>query len=331
MFFLGGGLKYFQPAVAIKNFKELPFEIHFIDVGLGDSIFMRLPNGETMLVDCGPNEKNNQVVSYLSDLFKAEEIDDIDYLVLTHSDADHVGKAVEVFENFQVNTLYRPRLSCQYEVSIGKNLNGYREVDTATYNNVIKAAYNEDGCDIIYSEAGIKLFDNNFSVEFLSPNEERYSSYNNYSPMIMVTYDSAKFLLVGDAEGVAEKEVIALHGDNLKADVLKVGHHGSSTSSSEEFLAKVRPSFAIISTSKDNKFGFPKEDTLARLSAVDAQIRSTADLGSIVMSVKDGKIVECDKNEKPIFDIPILIVCSCMAIIIIWGFKIPKKKVSKDK
>lgn len=331
MFFLGGGMRYFQPAVAIKNFKELPFEIHFIDVGLGDSIFMRFPNGETMLIDCGPNEKNNKVVDYLTDLFKAEKIDDIDYLVLTHSDADHVGKATAVFENFQVNTLYRPRLSCQYETSIGKNPDGYREVETATYNNVIKAAYNEEGCKIIYSKAGIKLFDSEFSVEFLSPNKDKYSSYNNYSPIIRVTYDTAKFLLVGDAEAVAEREVIDLYGDELKADVLKVGHHGSSTSSGEEFLAKVRPTYAVISVSKDNKFDFPKQDTLSRLNAVGAQIKTTADLGSIVMSVKDGQIVECDKSTKAIFDIPVLIVCCSMAILIIWGFKVPKKKVKEDK
>lgn len=330
MFFLGGGLIYFKPMAAIKNFKDLPFEIHFIDVGLGDSIFIRLPNEKTMLIDCGPNEKNNKVVSYLSDLFNAEGIDAIDYLVLTHSDADHVGKATAVFETFQVNALYRPKLSCEYEIKIDKNPNNYRKVDTATYDNVIKAAYNEDGCELIYNEAGLKFFDDSFSVEFLSPNEEKYSSYNNYSPMIMVTYDTVKFLLTGDGETVAENEVIKFHGNELKADVLKVGHHGSSTSTSMPFLEKEQPTYAIISVSEKNKYDFPKEDTISRLASVGATVKKTSDLGTIVMSAKDGQVIECEKHKKILFDIPLLIVLSAMALIIVWGFKIPKKKRKQE-
>ncbi len=326
-FFLGGGLSFFNGITSIKSFSKLPFEIHFIDVGLGDSIFIRLPDNKTMLVDCGPNEEKNHVVSYLTQLFTYENISSIDYLVLTHQDDDHVGKATDILKKFQVNCVYRPKiLSSDEEIKVGNPM-GYEVSSTKTYNEVITAVYSEPNCEIRYSEKGIKIFDNDYSVEFLSPSEDRYSAFNNYSPLILVTYNARKFLLTGDAQSVAENEVIRNEGDKLKADVLKVAHHGSSTSTSAKFLEYVTPQYAIISASLDNKFNFPKQDVLARLETVGAKVLTTGKMGSIVMSVDaKNQIVFADEEKLVKIDIPVLVVCTGMTLIIIWGLKTPKKK-----
>ena len=328
-FFLGGGLYYFENVVAITAFSDLPFEIHFIDVGLGDSIFLRLPNDQTMLVDCGPNKNSNTVVEYLTKLFDYEKIDAIDYFVLSHQDADHVGKGTDIFKTFQVNTVYRPRILSKGEVAKFGNPSGWKTSDTDTYDNVITAAYNEPDCEMIYSEQGIKIYDTDFSVEFLSPAEEKYSNYNNFSPMIMITYRTRKFLLTGDAEEVAEKEVIENHGSGLKADVLKVGHHGSNTSTSLEFLQCVSPAYAVISVNKKNQWNFPKTETLEKLAEVHATVLTTAEKGSIAMSVDDSKaIIIADKNSMIKIDVPLLCVCSGLAIVVIWSIKVKKKKIN---
>lgn len=330
-FFLGNGLDFFKVAAAVKDFNKYPFEIHFIDVGLGDSIFMRLPNNKTMLVDCGPNEDGNHVVEYLSDLFTYEKIDALDYLVLTHQDADHVGKGADIFETFQVNAIYRPKVLSKDEVTIYGNPNSYKTSTTQTYNNVIMAAYKEANCEIIYTEKNIKLFDSDFSVEFLSPAKDTYSNSNDYSPMIMVTYLTRKFLLTGDGESVAEKEVIATYGNDLKADVLKVGHHGSNTSTSLEFLEMVKPQIAVISVSENNKYKFPKLETLGRLEVVGAKVLTTSKFGTIAMTVdSNGNIIEVYSSESKHIDVPILIVCCCVALILVWGIKVRKKTDKKN-
>lgn len=331
MFFLGGGIVFFRPELGIKNFQNLPFEIHFIDVGLGDSIFMRFPSGKTMLVDSGPNTSSNNVVDYLYKLFKLENLTEIDYFVITHQDADHVGKGDEIFDAFQVNTFYRPKILSNYEVETYGNDNNFKVSTTKTYDAVIKAGYNELNCQMLYSERGIELYDHDLSVKFLSPSKDKYSNFNNYSPMIMVTYKTTKFLLTGDAESVTEKEVIESYASELKADVLKVGHHGSDTSTSQELLNFVKPSYAVISVSESNKWNFPKKETLDKLNAIEAQILTTAEQGSIVMSEQNGKIVMFDKQIKCIFDIPSLIVCCSVALIIVWFIKIPKKKKPRIK
>ncbi len=333
LFFLCGGVNYFKPAIAFNSFKELPFEIHFIDVGLGDSIFMRLPDGKTMLVDCGPNVKSNTVVDYLDELFNYEGIKSLDYFVLTHQDADHVGKGAAIFENFVVKNLYRPKVLSKSEVEFLPNPNGYKSSDTATYDNVIMAAYNEQGCEIHYNKKDIKFYDDNFEVKFLSPALNDYSNNNDYSPMIMVTYNSRKFLLTGDGETVAEDEVLALHnkGDiNLQADVLKVAHHGSKSSSSAKFLAAVSPSYAIISAPIENRWSFPNEEVVDRLNAVNAGILQTGLLGSIAISVdSESKIVIADHETGFIIDVPFLFVGATVGVLIVWG--IPAKVKKKDK
>ncbi len=331
-FFLGGGLDYFKAAVAVKNFNKLPFEIHYIDVGLGDSIFMRFPNDKTMLIDCGPNEKENTLVGYLTDLFDYENIKVIDYLVLTHQDADHVGMGEAVFKAFQVNTLYRPKVLASSEEEKYGNPNNYKISSTKTYNNVITAAYNEPLCQINYSQSGITIEDSDFSVNFLSPSEENYSNSNDYSPMIMVTYATRKFLLTGDGEKVAENEVIALYGEKLKADVLKVGHHGSNTSTSDKFLSFVRPACAVISVSASNKYKFPKVETLGRLEAVNAKVYQTSKLGSIAMSVNEkGNLIIATSSDIFIIDVPLLFVFTAISLILIWGIKVKSSKKVKNQ
>lgn len=327
LFYFGGGMLFFGNQVV--NYKDRPFEIQFIDVGLGDATLMRFPDDKVMLVDCGPSNAADNLVSHLSKLFQDERIDAIDYLVLTHQDADHVAGAIQVLETFQVNAVYRPKVLCAYEVENFGNPSGYKVSTTATYNHVITAVYQEPNCEIFYNEKGIALYDLNYSVEFLSPGKDSYSASNDYSAILMVTYNHAKFLLTGDAENISEKEVISGYGSYLKADVLKVGHHGSSTSSSAEFLNYVKPIYAVISVAAENRYDFPKADTLERLAAVNATVYSTAEIGNIVLSVNDdGQVTTPKVKESPIFDVPMLICFSLFTLLMIWGIRANGKKMN---
>lgn len=321
-FFLGGGLLFFKPAPAVIAFADEEFEIHFIDVGQGDSIFIRFPDKRTMLVDCGPNDKDNNVVSYIDDFFRQENIKQLDYFVLTHQDADHVGKGAEIFAKFEVKNFYRPKIRSKSEDEPAE----YRRSTTATYDNIIKAAYEEPFCSIIYNEKDIEILDKDLEIKFLSPAKDVYggaNEFNDYSPMIMVTYRDKKFLLTGDGETEAEQEVIAGYGNALKADVLKVAHHGSKSSTSTEFLSYVQPEYAVISVGKDNQFGHPTPETLSRLAG--SKILQTAQSGTIAISVTENGIEVFTSSQIFIIDVPLLFVIFATLEIVVWGVKIKRK------
>lgn len=240
---------------------------HFLDVGQGDSILIQLPNGQNMLIDAGTSEAGGSVVSYL----KEQGINKINYLVATHPHADHVGGMIAVVQSLAIDRVYMPRVS--HTTKIFENL-----LET------IKAK----GLKINKAEAGVTIINQEgIKAGFIAPCGSGYERPNNYSAVVKVQYGNTAFLLTGDAESVSEQEMIA-SGTNLKADVLKVGHHGSKSSTTQAFLSSVSPKYAVISCGAGNSYGHPHQAILDRLKKAGVQTYRTDIQGTVIIT-SDGK------------------------------------------
>lgn len=332
VFFLcGGALLLFNKIGEVKCFAKNDFEVHYLDVGQGDCSFIRFPDNTTMLIDAGVSGSGDKICDYLKDLFKQEGLDDIDYFLLTHQDSDHVGGASDVFKNFQVNCLFRPMVYSTSEVEMFNNLEDYTVSNGIYYDEAIMSAYNEPNCVIRYSMAGISWGNDSYSVKFLSPNLTKYSSSNAYSPIVKISYRERSFLFTGDAESKTENEVIEKCPELLKADVLKVAHHGAKTGTSQKFLSYIQPKIAIISVGR-NSYGHPADETIERLQAINCKIYQTMSLGDIALSVDSkGTIVMGGENNAPIIDVTIVISVFIVGILVVWGVQPSKKKGKKAK
>ena len=222
---------------------------HFIDVGQGDATLITSPNGN-VLIDTSESAAEKQLDAYLS----AAQIDTLKYLILTHPDADHIGNAKFVVENYKVENII---------------LDKENVASTATYSdlleaielnkvNVINAQGIKDG-----SGSGTRVNLGSLSLVVLGPLKD-YGDPNENSLVIQAIYGDTRVMLTGDAESKNEADLVAKY--NLKSDILKVGHHGSSSSTTADFLDDVDPSIAIISCGKDNKFGHPHKETVDKLN-----------------------------------------------------------------
>lgn len=240
---------------------ESSLRVSFIDVGQGDSEFIELPNGETLLIDAGTNETGADVVNYIESLGYSS----IDYVVGTHPHEDHIGGLDDVIRTFDVESVYMPKVTA----------------DTKTFEDVLDAV-DEKGLTINTAKAGVTLVDGDgLSVKMLAPVLDEYDNTNDYSAVIKVVYGDTSFLFTGDAEEYAEDLIT---GD-VDSDVLKVGHHGSSTSTGEAFLERVSPSYAVISCGLGNSYGHPHTETIEKLGGIP--VFRTDEMGTIV-ATSDG-------------------------------------------
>lgn len=240
---------------------EGELRVSFIDVGQGDSEFIELPNGETLLIDAGTNETGADVVNYIESLGYSS----IDYVVGTHPHEDHIGGLDDVIRTFDVESVYMPKVTA----------------DTKTFEDVLDAV-DEKGLTINTAKAGVTLVDGDrLSVKMLAPVLDEYDNTNDYSAVIRIVYDDTSFIFMGDAEQYAEDLIT---GD-VDSDVLKVGHHGSSTSTGEAFLERVSPSYAVISCGLGNSYCHPHTETIEKLGGIP--VFRTDEMGTIV-ATSDG-------------------------------------------
>ena len=242
--------------------------VTYLNVGQGDSELIQV-NGINMLIDAGTNAGANDLVKDL----KNRGIKTIDIAIATHPHEDHIGGMDEVLENFDVKSFYAPKVAHT----------------TKTYENMLKAVKNE-GLKIKQIKEGTKIdLGKDTEVQVYSPVKSQYEELNNYSPVMKISYGQNSFMFTGDAESLVEKEILNENKD-LKADVLKLGHHGSHSSTSEEFLKAVDPSIAIVSCAKDNKYGHPHKETMSNLKKAGITVYETFRDGDITISSNGKKL-----------------------------------------
>ncbi len=241
----------------------------FLEVGNADCTFVQSPNGKTMLIDSG----ESGAFYTIDDFLKRCGISKIDVLVATHPHNDHIGSMERIIENYAIDKIYMPKVAH----------------NTPTYENLL-TAITEKGMKIKDASGGMNSvipFDDNVSVRILSPLDDEYSRLNDYSVVLRLDYNNSSFLLTGDIESDAECDIVSKYSELLRADVLKVPHHGSSSSSTEEFLSAVDPDYAIISCDIDSDYNHPSAEVIDKLNVVGAEQYRTDLFGTIAV-ITDG-------------------------------------------
>lgn len=242
-------------------------KLHFINVNQGDSILIE-DNDHFMLIDAGINEKGDTVKKYLKKL----GVEKLDYVIGTHPHNDHIGGLDTVINAFKVDNVLLPDVS----------------IDSENYEDVLEAIADKN-LIITRPTVGDNYTLGNASFVIISPNASSYEALNDYSIGIKLTYGSNSFLLAGDIQAVSEAEILE-NGIDLSADVLKLSHHGSSTSNTISFLDKVDPKYAVISVGKGNKYEHPHSATMQAVNERAINLYRTDKQGSIVFTT-DGKII----------------------------------------
>lgn len=263
-------LLIWQSAEDRKNTVTVPMDglyVHYIDVGQGDSELVCC-NGEYMLIDAGEPDASDAVLEYLD----RHGIDKLDYLVCTHGHSDHCGGLDAVVESLEVETVFT---------------SPYAD-DSPSYEIFTDAVY-DAGLELTVPELGESYRLGEASFSFIGPLED-YDNQNDDSLVMRLEYGDTSFLFTGDMTAKAEKDLIN-DGADLRCDVLKVGHHGSSGSSCYQFLYEAQPGIGVISCEKGNSYGHPHEETLSRLADADVTVCRTDLEGSIVI-FSDGMKVE---------------------------------------
>lgn len=240
-------------------------EVHYIDIGQGDATLI-MCDGDAMLIDAGDNSKGTAVQNYL----QKQGIKELDYVIGTHPDADHIGGLDVILYKFDCKTVIMPDI----------------ENDTRTYDDVIQTMKTKN-----YKNTLPKVGDTYSlgSAEFtvIAPNHYDYGdNNNNYSVGIILQNGGHRFLFIGDAEKEAEEDIIENDID-ISADVYKVAHHGSDTASTDELLDEVKPQYAVISCGEDNRYGHPDKEVLQRLKQRDIKTYRT-DKDGTVIAYSDG-------------------------------------------
>lgn len=266
-------------------------QVHFVDVGQGDAIVIEFPDGNTMLIDAGTTSVSDELIAYInSNIFEAGEEPVFEYMVITHSHEDHVGGMDEILDEYQINNIYRPKIYASYN-DTEVVLEGMAEEDTQSYARVIERVLTEPNCNVILSATDMLISGGSgadaYSLTFLSPIESYYSDINEYSPIMLLEYKGKRIMLTGDATMENEENILEKY-DLPKVDLLKLGHHGSNTSTSEELLNQIDITYAVISVGEDNSYNHPSQETINRLlySGVSQEnIYATDENGSIIANV----------------------------------------------
>ena len=247
-------------------------KVHYLDVGQGDSIFIELPNNETMLIDAAESYQSENIINYLKNL----NYQKIDYVIGTHPHTDHIGGLKDIINTFEIGKIYMPKV-----VST-----------TKTYESLLMTIKDKN-LIINTAKAGTSIIDTDaLKINILAPNNSTYTELNNYSVVTKITYGTTKFLFMGDAEKLSENEI----KEDVSADVIKIGHHGSNTSSSINFIKKVNAKYGIISVGLNNKYNLPKEETITNWENSGTKIYLTSINGTIT-AISDGTNIKIESEK----------------------------------
>lgn len=290
LFLLGGTIFIFLHALDSGSFSELmntyfpktndtatdfnkdKLSIHFVDVGNADSAVVLLPDSSVLLIDAGDRDHADSLCDFIESL----GIDTIDYAVATHPHEDHIGGFPEVFDRFDIKRICAPKIP----ESFTPTTLCYEQLLDAISSEKIKITPAEE--NLLYAECG------GAEVVCLFPSSgKEYSSLNDYSAVFLITFGETAVLMTGDIEEEAEANIILSH--DVGADVLKIAHHGSYTSTTHKFLKAVAPTYAVISCGADNLYGHPHAVTLKKLSSIKTY---RTDLCGTITMISDGKSIE---------------------------------------
>jgi competence protein ComEC len=254
----------------IENLK-----IHFIDVGQGDSILIQ-QGDRSMLIDAGDNQYEQRVVNYL----KQNNVSKLDYVIGTHPHADHIGGLDAVINAFNIEKVIMPKVTHTSQ----------------TFEDVIIAIKNK-GLKITTPHAGDTYTLGNAEFTIVAPNSSSYNNLNNYSIVLKLKHGNNSFLFTGDAENISENEILNKNHD-INADVLKVGHHGSTTSTTPQFLNAVDPKYAVIQVGGNNRYGHPHTEVIERLLQRNIVIYRN-DLHGTIIANSDGENIKFKIGTSP--------------------------------
>lgn len=246
-------------------------QVHYLDVGQGDSALIETPSGVQVLIDGGSDGRVLSKLSHEMSFFDR----DIDIVVGTHPDKDHIGGLIDVLKRYTAHTI----------------LTTENKGDTSTYSlyNKLKKA---EGADVLNVQRGqVFILDASTTLRVLFPDSDPTDMESNTSSIVLqLIYGSSTFMFTGDSPKSIEEYLVHVEGAGLKSDVLKLGHHGSRTSSSEVYIDTVQPKFAIISAGKNNKYGHPHVEVTDMLFNRHIPMLETSKEGTITM-LSDGKTV----------------------------------------
>ena len=259
---LGVAVISWLPFLQTKNTNCECLTVSFLDVGQGDSILIETQDGFEMLVDGGPNAAVLRQLSKERSFFDRE----IDVVVTTHPDLDHIGGLVDVLKRYKVQTILRTE----------------NENDKSAAEAFAAAAQKEKAEEILADAGQVLQLGASTTIQIFSPTgDERQWESNTSSIVLRVVYGNTSFMLTGDAPQEIEDYLVKTYGAQLDSDVLKLGHHGSKTSSSDAWLDTVTPTYAIVSAGIDNRYGHPHQDVMQRVFARNIQTSHTGTDGTI--------------------------------------------------
>ena len=279
------------------------FSVNYLDVGQGDCIFIRLPDGKNLLMDTGVNDQYLENSKFVINLLNRYSVNKIDYLILTHPDLDHIGNAKEIISKFTIGRVYMPKISNL----LMEGFDNYKQVL-----NLV----NEKQIEMVVSDYNCTIVGENYALAFLSPipigldgssyGELEYSLYpterqiNDLSPIIYFECFNKRFVFTGDASSTQESIVLANYNSELyntqfktaginvtleNVDYLKVSHHGADGATSKNFLSLLKPKNFIISVGKENFYGHPRSETLERILEIcpESNLFRTDEMGTITV------------------------------------------------
>ena len=247
--------------------------VAFLDVGQGDAIFIEAPNGSQVLIDGGPNKSVLRELGRMMPFYDRS----IDVVIATHPDSDHIGGLPAVFKNFDVDVVFDPGVDSDSGV--------FKAYEDLILEKNIKRIHPFAGTVISLGK--------DISLEILFPDRDASNMKANTASIIArLVYGESEFLFTGDSPKSIEKYLMSI-GADIESDVLKVGHHGSKTSSVESFVARVSPAIAVVSAGKDNRYGHPHREVIETFNAAEIDMYSTAEEGTIICTTKGDGVVKC--------------------------------------
>lgn len=255
------------------------FEVHFIDVGQADCMLL-ICEGQAMLIDAGNPEDDKIILDYLAE----HNVKHLSYVVATHPHADHYGAFTRVLAQISADVIYAPF-----------NETGVWDSRYDQFLNFVKYSMRNE---VRVPEVGKEFYLGSAKITVIGPLRKDYEDVNNTSIVLRVEYGNLAFIFAGDMEGVAELDLVKA-GANLEADVLKIGHHGSGSSSYYQFLRAVSPTYGVITCGRDNEYGHPHSGPLSRLRDADVTLYRTDLQGHIVCRSDDGKTLTFETQMNP--------------------------------